>query len=230
MHAVAVQHDAETNRFGGIYLNRKLYDYCKKVEVTMTYKSAQAANRRTRPSISALSRQCRVGWNFIKKIEKEKEKYGRVLTIQEILQNREGPVGPGLVSINKLELFVFIMLYLDEPSQILSSYVEWLQIFAGTVVCQTTVAGFFKEAFPYRDGLYRPNLVQYHKFRPANLEKATEYLNFISLIEPDRIKFGDEKLLKGQELFSRNVRRNLLTGDIPALLTTRDGILGTPIH
>ena len=222
MNAIAVLHRVETNKFGGVYLNGKPYDYCKKVEIVMAYKHSQVANGGNRPSISALSKQCRVSRGFIKKIEKEMEKYGRVLRIEEKYQVREGPVGPGSASINELDSFILLMLYFDEPSRILPSYVEWLQILSGTVLSECTVSRFFKGAFPYRASLYRPNLVPFDKFRRVNLEKATEYLNFVSLIEPTRIKFGDEKLLKGEELFSRNVRRNPLTGEIPALLTTPD--------
>ena len=42
------------------------------------------------------------------------------------------------------------------------------------------------------------------------------------MVNPVRIKFGDEKLLKGHELFLRNVQRNPLTGEVPAVLTTPD--------
>ena len=62
----------------------------------------------------------------------------------------------------------------------------------------------------------------YDKFCPANLEKAVEYLIFIAMVDPRRIKFGDEKLLKGQELFNRKVRRNPLTGVTPPVFISPD--------
>mmetsp|Transcript_26591 Transcript_26591/g.40981 ORF Transcript_26591/g.40981 Transcript_26591/m.40981 type:complete len:142 (+) Transcript_26591:650-1075(+) len=49
-----------------------------------------------------------------------------------------------------------------------------------------------------------------------------EYVATVSTIDPSRIKFGDEKHLKGQELFNRKVRRDVLTGVVPASLTTSD--------
>jgi len=59
----------------------------------------------------------------------------------------------------------------------------------GAVVSESTVSRFFREAFPYSGGLLRPNLVPYDKFRPANLEKAVEYLSFIAMVDPVRKKF-----------------------------------------
>ena len=64
-----------------------------------------------------------------------------------------------------------------------------------------------------------PNLIPYDKFRPANFAKAMEYMLFISTLKPERIKFGDEKHIEGADLYSRKVRRCVLTGEIPAIKT-----------
>ena len=85
---------------------------------------------------------------------------------------------------------------------------EGLEHIRGTVVSEATVHRFFKEGFPFSADLYRPNLVPYEKFRPANLARALEYLTFIAMVDPARIKFGDEKLLKGEEPFIRKVRQS----------------------
>jgi transposase len=42
------------------------------------------------------------------------------------------------------------------------------------------------------------------------------------MFDPSRIKFGDEKHLKGQELYNRNVRRDPITGFIPDTYTNGD--------
>ena len=42
------------------------------------------------------------------------------------------------------------------------------------------------------------------------------------MINPNRIKFGDEKALKGREVFNCKVRRNPLTGEIPPISTNPD--------
>lgn len=42
------------------------------------------------------------------------------------------------------------------------------------------------------------------------------------MVDPKRLKFGDEKLLKAQDLYNRKVRRNPITGEIPPVLTSPD--------
>jgi hypothetical protein len=49
----------------------------------------------------------------------------------------------------------------------------------------------------------KPNLTPYDKFKPENETRAYQYLYMLSWHSPERVKFGDEKCLKGQELFTR---------------------------
>ena len=44
----------------------------------------------------------------------------------------------------------------------------------------------------------------------------------ISYAAPERVKFGDEKHLKGQELYDRDVRRDPVIGEIPNIMTDSD--------
>jgi hypothetical protein len=55
-------------------------------------------------------------------------------------------------------------------------------------------------------------MVPYDKFRQENIEKAYDYIFTILQLDPARIIFGDEKLLKGQEIFNRLVRRDPMIG------------------
>jgi len=48
------------------------------------------------------------------------------------------------------------------------------------------------------------------------------FLDIISKIDPARIKFGDEKHLKGDAIFNRKVRRNPITGEVPEMIVTSD--------
>ena len=62
----------------------------------------------------------------------------------------------------------------------------------------------------------------YDKFRPGNIEKTWEYLEHISKISPERLKYGDEKSLKGKEIFNKLARRDVLTGLVPQTKTDPD--------
>jgi hypothetical protein len=46
------------------------------------------------------------------------------------------------------------------------------------------------------------SLVPYDKFRPSNIEKVWEYLEHVSRISPERLKYGDKKSLKGKEILT----------------------------
>jgi hypothetical protein len=83
----------------------------------------------------------------------------------------------------------------------------------GTSVSESTVSRFFNHGFPIRGGLCRPNLVPIDKFKPENIERAFEYLQVLAQIAPHRLVFGDEKHLKGQDLFNRKNRKNPMTGE-----------------
>jgi hypothetical protein len=77
-------------------------------------------------------------------------------------------------------------------------------------------------AFPIQGGLRVPNLVTYDKFRLGNIEKAWEYIRHISKISPERLKYADEKSLKGKAIFNKLARRDVLTGLVPPTLTNPD--------
>ena len=87
---------------------------------------------------------------------------------------------------------------------------------------ESTVSRWFHFAFPISGRLCKPNLVPYDKFRPGNIEKAWEYLGHLSKISPERLKYGDEKSLKGRAIFNKKARRDVLTGLVPATLTDPD--------
>jgi len=44
-------------------------------------------------------------------------------------------------------------------------------------------------------------------------------VDLVNRIDPKRLKFGDEKLLKGREIFARSSRRDILTGEVPCVPT-----------
>jgi len=216
----AIFHAFDFNAHDGAYENGKSYGHEKKIEVATSLIAAQNA-RGARPNISAIQKQCRVGWHFVRKVEKELLDYGRVLAPNEKPRHCKYK-GPGSKTLDEFDTWIILQLYLAEPSRCLPSYVRWLKQLIGTEVSESTISRFFKEAFPYSATLRRPNLVPFDKFRPENCMKAIDYLNIIVQIDPRRIKFGDEKSLKGKEVFNRKVRVNPMTGEIPPLYTTSD--------
>jgi DDE superfamily endonuclease len=64
--------------------------------------------------------------------------------------------------------------------------------------------------------------VPYDKFRPENIAKAVQYLAIMCRIDPFRVIFGDEKLLRGEDLFNRMNRVDPLTGVVQPIYPDPD--------
>ena len=92
----------------------------------------------------------------------------------------------------------------------------------GCDVSTATISRFLNWSCPFKGSLCNGNIVPIDKFRPDNFLRATEYLDAISRISPYRLKFGDEKLLKGAEVYCRKNRRNPLNGVVPPIVTNSD--------
>jgi len=199
-------------------MNGSAYDLRKKLEIehAINQYPPGALNKRE------VARKCNVSATTVSKVEKEIVAHGGARDPKEIRKQKAGPVGLCSKELDECDAFVLFRLYLEEPSRSLESYVMWLELYTGTHVSTSTVSRFFNHCFPHKGGLCRPNLVPLDKFRPANIQKAFEYLEIISKFAPHRIKFCDEKHLKGKEVFNRKNRRNVLTGEVPFMPTSSD--------
>ncbi len=159
-----------------------------------------------RPVLTKVAAECRVGRDFLSKIEQELIENDRVLAPEEIYGAQDNPIGPGSTIMSGEDFYVLYLLYRQQPTWSLKSYVYWLFCCTGTIVSKSTVLQWFSNTFPIRGRLCVPNLVPYNKFRPRNIEKVWEYLDHIARISPERLKYGDEKLLKGKAIFNKLAR------------------------
>ena len=214
LNEIAGQHGFAINSNNGIYKRGRSYDMPKKMEVAAALQASQ------HPNISDVSKQCKVSTTFVRKILTELVEHGELLPPDQ--KRRHKTSGPGAKTLDEIDAYVILLLYMEEPSRGLHKYALWLEYFTGTRVSTSVLSRFFNDAFPYGGGLYRPNLIPYDKFRPENCIRAIDYFEILAKINPYRIKFGDEKSLKGREVFNRKVRRNPLTGEIPPIPTNPD--------
>ncbi len=175
-----------------------------------------------RPVLTVVAAECRVGRDFVAKTERELIENNRVLVPEEIFLGWDNPISPGLKSMSGEDFYVLYILYRQEPTRSLKSYVYWPYYYMGTIVLANTVLRWFDKAFPIRGRLRVPNLVPYDKFRPRNLEKAWEYLNHIARISPEQLKYGNKKSLKGKAIFNKKAQRDVLTGLVPHTMTDPD--------
>ena len=218
----AAQHGLSTNLHGRVYQNGRGLTREEKVWIGAQYINASDAIGGARPNITHLAQQCGVARSTILGIEEELLTHQCVLDPNYIRANGNIPSGPGSKSMTDVDMFIILALYYEEPSRSLPSYVLNLYNTTGTLVHESTISRFFTEGFMIKGSLCKANHVPLDKFRPENLERAIEYLVAISLHDRTQIKFGDEKHLKGAELFCRRTRRNVFTGVVPPILTSSD--------
>ena len=143
-----------------------------------------------------MAKDCGVGWHYVEKVESELIGLGEILLPEDMYQK--------------------------DTQRSLNSYVNYLFVYTSTIVSPSVVSRWFLHAFPVRGGLCKPNLVPYDKFRPANIIKAKEYLDILSKLDPRRIKYCDEKSLKGRSIYNKKPRRDIVTGVVPDILTAPD--------
>jgi hypothetical protein len=67
-----------------------------------------------------------------------------------------------------------------------------------------------------------PNLVPYDKFCPRNIEKAVKYTRALARIDPGRLKYADEKSLKGKDICNKLARQDPFTGIVPPTMVDPD--------
>lgn len=84
------------------------------------------------------------------------------------------------------------------PSRSNKSYVANIFRLTGTIISLSFVSEFFHKIGPYSGNFTIMNKVPIDKYKPSNIVTYADYLDFISIISPGRIKFGDEKSEKGR--------------------------------
>jgi len=119
-------------------------------------------------------------------------------------------------------MYIILMLHNEDPNSHLIVYVDYPKRYTGTVVSTDTISQLFLHGFPFKGNLAKPDLIPLDRFRPVNEVRAFEYLDILFPLYPYRILFVDEKHFRGEEIFSRKVRKNPLENSIPDVATTSD--------
>jgi transposase len=139
------------------------------------------------------------------------------------ISQRKDRVKPGMGSKTlSLEDELFLLtLYRLEPTTSLAHYVKVLFEEKGTEVSRMTISRWFNKRFPFKGTKVKTCNVPLDKFKPENITRWKEYILEIEAFVPNKIKFGDEKHIKGANLHGM-VRRDPLTGETPSNKTDGD--------
>jgi hypothetical protein len=218
----AADNGAQLNSNNGMYLPGRSYPYLKKLEVDRCYEQLAAFTLFGRPNLNEVARLCQVDSSFVARIETERWLHGRILHPDEIRLSHNAAVGPGALTLTTFEEVTLLWLRQQQPYRTLKSYRDMLLYYTGTDVSTSTIERFFLEATPFRANMVKPNLVPIDKFKVENEIKARQFMITFMTLNPEKITFGDQKPLRSQELSNRNVRKDPLTGECPAMITDPD--------
>jgi hypothetical protein len=212
--STAAAYGLSTNDNGGTYRQGAKYPRTKELAVLERYIELKEEGGGCRPNIAQVARDTTVSRDFVRTIEARMLLNDGELPPDDAVLQPNRPLGAGSKTLDLLDLHVIIALLRREPSRPLSDYRHSLYSLTGTDVSESTISRVLLTAFPYSSGFRRPNLVPYDKFRPENIARAMQYLSVMCQVDPFRVIFGDEKLLRGEDLFNRMNRVDPLTGEV----------------
>lgn len=211
------------NKNNGLFEQGKAFTLEKKLKVATTYKMHSAMVGGKRPNLAAVAREAGVSRKVVRKIEAEIETNGRILRPSPPNSSDKRKRGVGSYSLKKADVEVLLALMEENPFQTRRSYCVRLRKITGTVISESTVTNFFLKGFSIKGSLRKPNHIPRDKFKPENVERYFQYVDFVQQVgDRRRLKFGDEKLLKGSEVYCKKGRRNVITGEMPEQIVNSD--------
>ena len=214
LHLAPIGSNIQINANGGAYTSGKEFPLEKKLEVASVYENHRleaVKNGRFIPSKSAVAREAGVSIAFVTKIEQELNLHGQVLPPSNRKRKRGGV---GADSLSEEDEAVLYHLYQRNPFRTRRNYCVRLRQITGTVVSESTITRFFLNGFPIKGSLRKPDMIPVDKFKPENIIRYFEFVEVINQINPKQIKFGNEKLLKGSEVYNKKGRRDPITGEV----------------
>ena len=218
---LAAQSGLSVNANGGVYNNGKAHELTKKFEVENVIRLMKEEGETV--SKRKLAIRAQVGETFALKVINELKEHGRLLDPKETFQVKRKR-GPGAFTFDEEEDRVVKEVRRRNPQATLREYKEELQLETGTIVSTSTISACLLGRYLIPASFRKADLVPLDKFKPCNIRKAKDFIEFIiqEVDDPTRLKFGDEKLLKGVELYNRKVRKDPDTGEVPFVVTKGD--------
>eukprot|EP00594_Rhizosolenia_setigera_P015463 CAMPEP_0178958698 /NCGR_PEP_ID=MMETSP0789-20121207/11798_1 /TAXON_ID=3005 /ORGANISM="Rhizosolenia setigera, Strain CCMP 1694" /LENGTH=376 /DNA_ID=CAMNT_0020641455 /DNA_START=63 /DNA_END=1193 /DNA_ORIENTATION=+ len=214
------------NENGGFYLAGKKYGVLDQLRVATKYH--QIIEEKGKCTCRALAEATNTSRKFTNKIINElKKNNGCLDCVLEHKKNRPQKKGKrrtsyGSRTFDVADEIVLLKLREEQPTRTLASYQRHLFHQTGTFASISLIASWFLYNFDYRGSMVKTSMVPVDKLRPDNILRYLEYTQIIKGMDVSRIKFGDEKHLKGAELFNKKVRKCPITGRVEAILVDSD--------
>ena len=74
----------DLNGHSGVYNRGQVYDRRQKVMVAVAYSKSKKANGGSRPNITDIAKEHKVGWHYVVKVENKLDIHGRLLRAHEL--------------------------------------------------------------------------------------------------------------------------------------------------
>ncbi len=134
-----------------------------KLFLTAKYLNRKEKISGMRPVLTKVAVECCIVKTFVVKIEWKLMEKLCILLPEEIYMACVNLIRPGSRIMSNEEIFIHYLLYWQDPTWSLKSYVYWLFCCTGMIVLEITMSRWFNHAFPVRGQLCVPNLVPFDK-------------------------------------------------------------------
>jgi transposase len=189
-----------------------------KCEVAAKYKELSRYNNKV--TATEVANETGVSHVYARKVMKEVDQ-GDTL-VDPDSKTRDCARGPGSMTLSHEDELTLLHLRDLNPQRSLASYQSELYQRYGTIVSAAVISKWFNHAFDIKGSFIKTDTVPHDKYRPENFDKLYDFIFTIKQIDPSRLKFADEKHLKGSELYSKYVRRCPLTGTVENVTVDSD--------
>lgn len=210
------------NRNGGYYHPGCRYEFTKKMSVGSAYLELWQEFYPIEPSINAVAKRAKVGWNYADRVVTELQHTGTL--IDPLTYGDRTRFSLGVGECLSVEEDVFLLsLRAEDPGRPNLDYIAHLQEAYGKTVSSQFISNWFKKRFKYSGDFRKPNLVPIDKFRPGNIKRYLEYRVLLDLYEDHtRFNFLDEKHLVNKDVLPTKTRADPLTGFLDAIPVSGD--------
>jgi hypothetical protein len=151
-------------------------------------------------SVLSLAKVCAVSWGFANKVIGEIES-GQLINPRMTVQGHNR--GAGAMTLSDRDGFYLLHLWRLNNWFTLRNYAYCLATDRGTFVSRAVIDKWFLTTFPFKGSMQKLNKVPIDKFTNDNILHCAEFMYCVEQIPPWHLVFGDEKPLKGGELFNR---------------------------
>jgi hypothetical protein len=208
------------NQHGGAYRQGVAWPLKDKARVALVYLCLKEANPDAEVSIREVERLGKCSWHFAKKVADEIENDGHLVDPRLNPQQRHRE--NGVFTILEEDGLLLLALRKEYNWWTLRDYCIRLITDHGVFVSPSVICKWFNHSFSCKGNVGKLNQVPMDKFTPENVLRRIKHWDFIARIDPFRLKFGDEKPLKGEDLFNRKGRANPLNGEREPIIVDSD--------